>query len=152
MYRVYCLKEKATDKIIYIGITKQKLANRVYKHYKEKNLSRSEYYHEILEEYSTKDEALKRETELILYYNLIEEGYNKVSYVGENAKNNQETHFKKDNDFGKMGTKKVECIELKKQYNSITECAKDMNLSISKVSAVCKGQRKTHKGYSFKFV
>lgn len=52
-------------------------------------------------------------------------------------------NFQIRNDFGKKGTKKVKCLETNEIFNSLTECAKYYNLSISKISAVCQGKRKT---------
>lgn len=38
-----------------------------------------------------------------------------------------------------------------KTWNSISECAKELNLNISGISKVLKGRIKTTKGYKFKY-
>lgn len=50
--------------------------------------------------------------------------------------------------------RKVLCIETNKQYNCISDCAKDMGFHPyrHKIYAVCRGQRKAYKGYHFKYI
>lgn len=45
--------------------------------------------------------------------------------------------------------RKVYCIELDKVFNSITEVSKELNISQSSISYVCKGRRKSAGGYHF---
>ena len=47
--------------------------------------------------------------------------------------------------------KSVICIELNKIYDSISQASKNLNISNSSISAVCKGKRKTAGGYHWKF-
>lgn len=44
---------------------------------------------------------------------------------------------------------KIKCTTTGKEFNSVTEAAQVMNLSMSKISSVCRGRRKHTKGYSF---
>ena len=60
--------------------------------------------------------------------------------------------FKNGNDYCKMGTKKVECIETGEIFDSITECAKILNLKPTNITAVCKGKRKTTGGKRFRYI
>ena len=48
--------------------------------------------------------------------------------------------------------KKVKCIETGIIYNSITECAKEMKLNPSHITACCKGKRKTTGNKHFKYI
>ena len=42
--------------------------------------------------------------------------------------------------------------EMVAEYNSVTEAAKSVNGIASKISAVCKGNRKSHAGYEWKYL
>ena len=50
------------------------------------------------------------------------------------------------------GTKPVRCIELNTIYPSVSEAARSLNLNISCISKVCRGERKTTGGYHWEFV
>ena len=52
----------------------------------------------------------------------------------------------------KRFNKKVHCIELNKIFESRTVAAKELNLSVSSISGVCNGKRKTCGGYHFEDV
>lgn len=45
--------------------------------------------------------------------------------------------------------RKIKCIELNKIYDTIRECAKELNLDESSISKVCRGKGKTCGGYHF---
>lgn len=64
------------------------------------------------------------------------------------------TSFKEGNELWKLrnNTKKVKCIETGIIYNSIKECAEDLNLNASKISDVCHGRRKTTGKKHFCFI
>lgn len=47
--------------------------------------------------------------------------------------------------------KKVYCIELDKEYNSITEAAREFNLSMGNLSSCLKGRQKTFGGYHWRY-
>lgn len=62
----------------------------------------------------------------------------------------RKTNFSGENApwYGKYGadnhsSKPVYCIELDKSWNSIKECAKELNLHSTAISAVCRGKYKT---------
>ena len=48
--------------------------------------------------------------------------------------------------------KKIICINTNKQYESITEASKDLNVRHQHISAILNGRQKTTKGYSFKYI
>ena len=139
MYRIYCLKDK-DNKIKYIGFTSRKLEVRFKEHYR-KFPKRREYHIELIEETEDKEIAKQKEIYYTLLYNTIEDGDN-INLGMRQTKLNR-GNFQKENDFGKKGTKKVKCLETNEVFNSLTECANHLNLSISKISAVCQGKRKT---------
>ncbi len=44
------------------------------------------------------------------------------------------------------------CVELNKIFKSVTQAAKELNLQVSKIAAVCRGKRKSTGGYTFRYV
>ena len=149
-YNIYCLKEN--DKIVYIGNTSRDLKVRFSEHIRRKELNEDIFTIESIEVVNDKETAKERENYYIKKYNLVEEGMNVTYGYGTKGLGSNDTSFKKGNNFGKLGTKKVRCVETGIVYNSVTSCAKSMSLSISKISAVCRGKRKTTGGYRFEFV
>lgn len=151
-YNVYCIKEKSTNKIVYIGMTSQKIEVRFYKHCKFKNISNNTHEIKTIKVFSDKQEACSEETRLIYFYNTVLEGLNITYGKGCTGLKNPKGSFTKGNKLGEKGTKKILCVETNLVYNSITECAGKMKLSISKISAVANGKRKSTGGFSFKFL
>lgn len=49
-------------------------------------------------------------------------------------------------------TKKVECLETKKIYNTINNASREMNISATCIINVCKGKQKTAGGYHWKYI
>lgn len=139
MYRIYCLKDK-NNKIKYIGFTSRELEVRFKEHCR-KFPERKEYHIELIEEVEDKENAKQKEIYYTLLCNTIKDGDNINLGMGQSQPN--KGNFQKGNDFGKKGTKKVKCLETNEIFNSLTECANHFNLSISKISAVCQGKRKT---------
>lgn len=139
MYRIYCLKDK-NNEIKYIGFTSRELEVRFKEHCK-KFPERKNYHIELIEEINNKAVAKQKEIYYIKLYNTIENGDN--INLGMGQSNPNKGNFQVGNEFGKKGTKMVKCIETNEIFNSLTECANYFNLSISKISAVCKGKRKT---------
>ena len=52
----------------------------------------------------------------------------------------------------KPKTRKIECINNSKIYNSAKQAAEELNLKSTAIQAVANGSRKQHKGYLFKYV
>lgn len=139
MYRIYCLKDK-NNKIKYVGFTSRSLRVRFNEHC-QKFPERKEYHIELIEETKEKNIAKQKERYYTKLFNTIKDGDN--INLGMGQSNPNKGNFQKENNFGKKGTKKVKCIETNEIFNSLTECANYFNLSISKISAVCQGKRKT---------
>lgn len=47
--------------------------------------------------------------------------------------------------------KQVYCHELDKVFESIQQCARELNIDPTRICAICKGKRKTCKGYHFEY-
>ena len=48
--------------------------------------------------------------------------------------------------------KPIYCLELNKEYPSITAAAKELNIDVSQIAKVCKKQLRSVKGYHFNYV
>ena len=48
--------------------------------------------------------------------------------------------------------KRILCINTNKEYESITEASKELNVKHQHISAILNGRQKTTKGYSFKYI
>lgn len=68
------------------------------------------------------------------------------THTEESKKKMSEAHKGKS-----ANIKKVYCVELDKVFNSIKECAEELNIDSSHISKVCKGKRKTVGGYHFRY-
>jgi len=56
------------------------------------------------------------------------------------------------NEIAKKLGKKIRCVETGEVFNSVSECAKQMNADRRNVQRVCTGKYKSTKGYSFEFI
>lgn len=176
-YIVYCHINSINNKK-YVGITKQKPEQR-WRHGKGykgqtkfwnaiQKYGWNNFEHIILFENLTCDEALKKETELILYFNSIENGYN-VELSTSITNHDEATRIKLHNAMlGKKHTeetkkhiaeikqeacgKKVMCIETKVIYPSIGEASKQTGVDKSSISRVCKGRQITAGNFHWKFL
>ena len=150
LYRIYCLKNK-NEEVVYVGQTTRELDVRLSEH-KRRFPNRSDYTIHLLEESSDMDIANDLETRYIIKFNTVKNGENVTYGKGRKGLGANKGSFKNKNDYCKMGTKKVECIETGEIFNSITECANKLNLNITNISAVCKGKRKTTGGKRFRYI
>ncbi len=148
-YSVYYLKNHQ-QKIIYVGNTTRSLEMRLQEHKPRKNLSNISI-HKICE-VASKQEAAVMETQFIDKFNTQLEGLNITKGYGRKGLGANKTSFKKDNLEGKKGTKQVRCLDTGIVYESLTDCAKSLGLNITRLSAVCRGENKKHKGMKFEFV
>ena len=139
MYRIYCLKDK-DNKVKYVGFTSRKLHVRFREHCR-KFPDRANYHIELISEVEDKEYAKELEKYYILLFNTIIDGDNVNFGMGQDHANSGS--FKCGNTCGNKGTKSVKCVETGEVFNSLTECARHFNLSISKISAVCQGKRKS---------
>jgi predicted GIY-YIG superfamily endonuclease len=81
---------------------------------------------------------------------------NKVYYLG--IFDNEELAVKAYDSFIKIksvynkGIKMLKNGVLVKEFKSATECANEINTSVTNISRCCKGKAKTHKGYTFEYL
>jgi hypothetical protein len=181
-YKVYLIKNKEAEAIVYVGLTSQALSMRFTQHVSRKKLNRNLHKIELVQENLTLDQAVILEELLINQYNTRVNGLN-VSPKSINGYSNlhseemkkrwsemrrgrkvSEAHAAK-NRIARLGHKNspehqakiirpkpVMCLETGKTYKSAREAAKELNLSYSKISLVCNGKRKSTGGLHFKFV
>lgn len=177
-YKVYI--HITPDKKVYVGMTQQDIKKR-WKSNGAGYISNTCFYnaikqygwnnieHKVLFENLSKEEAIKKEKELIKKYNStnIEYGYNIVDSFTTLGFHHKEESKKKmsiaktgkslinDGSFKKGRTpyniRKVICIETGKIWDSLKQAQIDMGVSNSYLSSVCKGKRKTCKGYHFAY-
>lgn len=76
IYKVYSINNIETNKIVYIGITRQELKERFAQHKFKKQFSRTEYVINLVKENLSLQEAADLEKILIKDYNLLSEGWN----------------------------------------------------------------------------
>ena len=150
IYRIYCLKN-VENEIIYVGQTVRDLDTRLSDH-KRKFPNRKNYTIHLLEETIDSEEADELETYYINKFDTVKNGENITYGKGTKGLGANATSFKKNNPYCKMGTKKVECIETKTIYNSITECARELGLNPSHITECCKGKRKSTGKKHFRYI
>lgn len=150
IYRIYCLKNK-DEKIVYVGQTQRELNIRLSEH-KRRFPHRKEYTIHLIREASNHSDANNIETYNISKFDLVSNGENVTYGKGTKGLGANQTSFKVSNNYCKMGTKKVECIETGIIYDSLTKCSVELGLNVSNISDVCKGKRKTTGKLHFKFV
>lgn len=141
LYRIYCLKNEDNE-VVYVGQTNRELDVRLKEHHRRFE-NRKTYKIELIDEVYSSEEADRIETYYIKLFDTVCNGDNTTYGKGTKGLGANGTSFKKGNNLCKMGTKKVKCIETGILYESLTECAKELNLSVKAISDVCRGRRKT---------
>lgn len=76
-YKVYVLKCNKTDKIVYVGLTRQQLKFRYDSHVTKFKFNRCDYRIELVTDNLTVLEAAELERMLIAQYNTLTDGWNK---------------------------------------------------------------------------
>jgi len=145
-YTIYAI-ETLKGTIIYVGQTTQKVEYRYNKHLKMKKLNPNKHKLTVLHETHDREVSDELETFYIKKFNTVQKGLNITLGRGAKGLKNPNGCFTSEEQY-----KKVLCIETGKVYKSAKECADEMGLLRSGISMVCNGKRKTHKGYTFKFV
>lgn len=159
-YSVYCHTNKTNGKK-YIGLTKQKPERRWQKGYGYINTyfgNAIEKYgwdgfiHEVLYTGLTKEEACKKEIELIALYHTAERecGYN-ISFGGETC---DAIIYKKGEEH--PNHKKVKMIDPKtkqilKVFGSQSDAARELGISRKGITKACRGINATYQGYIWEY-
>jgi hypothetical protein len=151
MYTIYVIKQH--EKVLYVGKTID-FKRRKHEHTYRKKLDKT-YSFEVLEENLNKEDAKTKEEFYIEKYDTFLNGWNRTAGEGtRKVKTKQgDGRFKKGNRmFKKRKLRKVICIETGKTYDSIKECAIDIDGTITGVYKVCDGQNKTYKKMHFEYI
>jgi len=177
-YKIYAIKDRKTLEIKYIGLTRQTLYKRFSGHVYDRKISPKDYFIELILENLTLEEAATLEKMYIAQYNLLETGWNKSpgsingcsNYHSEAQKKKWSEERKGKPIKGRItregyknsashnqrivecNSKKIICLNDGKVYDSLRKAAKELGLSESKVSNVCRGKRPHTKGYKFKYI
>lgn len=77
IFKVYLIREKLTDKIMYVGLTRQTIQTRFNSHVSRKKLVRTKYQIELVQADLTIEQAVVLEKMLIQHYDLLNTGWNK---------------------------------------------------------------------------
>lgn len=172
---IYIIKNKYNDKV-YIGQSKN--VEKRFKNHMLSNTSsslkhkkiakdiekygREAFYYEILAENIDIELARSLEYDYILKYDSVNSGYNHSMNTNEKGFRNDSCKKKiseaqmgeKNHMYGKTpsNARRVLCITTGEIFDTATKCAKYYNLCISKICAVCRGERKTHGKMKFKYI
>lgn len=177
-YKVYMLENKINHKK-YIGITQQRLEDRWKNGHGYKKTSHiyaainkygwNNFNHILLYDKLSKEEACKKEIELIKLYNTQQRdyGYNNSSggeinigfHHSENSKKKMSAVAKERpidwNKIQKMkekNSKQIKCVETGEIFSSITEAKKQKQIKGNHIGECCFGTRKTCDGYHWEYV
>ena len=151
MYTVYAIKQHG--KVLYVGKTVN-LQRRKWEHTYRKKLDKT-YSFEVLEDNLTKEEAKTKEEFYINKYDTFLNGWNRTAGEGtKKVKTKQgDGRFKKGNRMvEKRKIKKILCVETGEIYDSVKECAEDIQGTESGIYKVCNGQNKTYKKMHFEYI
>jgi|BioPla2DNA2_1021312.scaffolds.fasta_scaffold80880_3 hypothetical protein len=151
MYTVYAIKQHG--KVLYVGKTVN-LQRRKWEHTYRKKLDKT-YSFEVLEDNLTKEEAKTKEEFYINKYDTFLNGWNRTAGEGtKKVKTKQgDGRFKKGNRMvEKRKIKKILCVETGEIYDSVKECAEDIQGTEYGIYKVCNGQNKTYKKMHFEYI
>ena len=99
-----------------------------------------------------KNQALELESELMKWYDSVENGYNSSSYGNSHCKHSEETKKKiRENTPSKSVLQYSKTGEFIAEYPSIGEAERQTGYSQSSISKCCKGKRKSTGGYIWKY-
>lgn len=177
-YKVYLIKTRPAEEVVYVGMTSTTLHKRFNEHVRIKKLSPKDYYIELVQEDLSREEAATLEGMLIeqqrsLGSKLLNKfGGTKTGFSNFHSEDqkrkwseerkgkpfkgrkdrtspNSEEHNRK---ISLARNKAVICLNSGKVYDSIRVASRELKLSESKVSLVCNGKRPHTRKYMFKFL
>lgn len=162
MILIYGLFCKETNKLLYIGQTKNTLHRRLIGH--RTFVRASMYATELM--LVPEEDALFWEGELVRAFNLVNDGLN-CGYGGHSYRGTHQppemvrariegrkgyTHSEETKQrIGASNSTPVICIDTGEVFKSTVAAARWCGGTDGKISAVCKGKRKSHKGYKWKY-
>lgn len=176
-YKVYLIKTRPENTIVYVGMTSQTLHKRFSQHVFRKKLDPKFYYIHPVSEDLTIQEAVTLEELLITQYKTRENGlnvspasingYSNLHSLEQKKKwseerkgkpfkgrqnrttSNSEDHNRK---ISESNSRPIICLNDGRTYKSLRQACTKLGLSESKVSLVCQGKRPHTKGYKFKYL
>lgn len=104
------------------------------------------------ESYKKMSEKLKGKTSWIKGKKHSLQSIEKMRKAKIGKKATQETKNKMSESQKHIGCKKVICLETNIVFKSVSECSRQMNISNGCISSVCRGVRKSAKGFHFLFL
>lgn len=147
IYKIYKITNAVNGKV-YIGQTKGSIRSRFTQHCRPDNpcvalrnainkYGKNCFFIEVIDTAINDKELDKKEIFWIKQYRSTDNkyGYNIAAGGNVTAK-----------------TKRVVCLDTRKKYDSIVECANDMNLSAHMIGEVCNGRKPCHKNLRFAFL
>lgn len=154
MYTVYRLENIVTKKN-YIGMTSLEPKIRWCKGYEGKMKEAIATYpldlcwKKYIEFQTTdKNQALELESELMKWYDSVENGYNTSEYGGFSCKHSEESKKKiRESNPSKPVIQFSKDGELISEYPSVRDAERQTGISNSNICSCCKGKRKTCGGY-----
>lgn len=165
-YKVYLIRERDTEKVVYVGMTARRIIDRLWELIKVWREPTEKFTMELVQEYLSQEEAGQLELMLIEQYGTCKTGRNKSPGTKDGkAILVSDEHLRK-NRIARLGSKNTEehnktisaknskpvmCLETGVVYKSARDAAEKLNLSYSKISLVCNGKRTMTGGYHFIF-
>lgn len=159
-FKVYEIRHKESNKLLYIGVTSYTLSRRCS--------GNSQYNYKIMYvqevgQFDTRDEAEEIESILIKRYR---PPFNQATgprstgikqsreWVNKRVNNRRPYTHSADvrQKIGKANGHRVKCVETDQIFYSLAEAARWCDGQDSKISLVVRGKRKTHKGYHWELV
>jgi len=149
MYTVYIIKQG--EKVFYVGKTVN-FQRRKWEHTYRRKLDKT-YTFLILEEGLTIEEAKKKEEFYIEKFDTFLNGWNRTAGEGTRKVKTKkgDGRFEEGNKVAKP-RKRVLCIDTGKMYDSVKECAKDINGTEKGIYKVCNQENKTYKKMKFEYI
>jgi hypothetical protein len=149
MYTVYIIKQG--EKVFYVGKTVN-FQRRKWEHTYRRKLDKT-YTFLILEEGLTKEEAKKKEEFYIEKFGTFLNGWNRTAGEGTRKVKTKkgDGRFEKGNKVAKP-RKRVLCIDTGKIYDSVKECAIDIDGTEKGIYKVCNKENKTYKKMKFEYI
>lgn len=77
IYKVYIIRQRSDDKIVYVGLTRQTIHKRFLGHVGRKRVKHGVHYINLVQDHLTLEQAVALEKMLISQYNTIQDGLNK---------------------------------------------------------------------------
>lgn len=151
-FKVYLIKDKKSDEILYVGQTSQTLMKRFRDHIGDQKFTRGEVKMELVKDNLIEAEALTLERLLINQYNPPENAYKGYAYI-EKPKPTSRKGSEKQREAARLAkSRPIICLNDGKVWDSIRSACNFYGLSEPKVCQVAQGKRPHTKKYRFEYL